>query len=58
MLRTKEERQLAAQQSLGNLRLEGLEPDDFGKQLMERVVNGEITCEEVIKILDKKYKQA
>jgi hypothetical protein len=53
MLATEAARREAAEQVLSNLRLEGLEPNELGKSLMEQVIKGTLTTTEAIKILDQ-----
>lgn len=53
MLKTEAERRAAAKRALGSLRLEGLEPDGFGKSLMEQVVKGTMTIAEAIQALNQ-----
>ena len=52
MLNTEAERKAAADRALGNLRLEGLEPDEFGKHLLEQYIKGKITTEQAIQALN------
>ena len=42
--------------ALGMIKVDGLEPSPEMKQLIEREKRGEITTDDVRKVLDKKYK--
>jgi len=50
-----EKRKKAAEAALANLRLEGLELDDFSKNLTKKYINGEITTEQMKEELDKYF---
>ena len=50
-------RKKAAEAALANLRLEGLELDNYSKELMEKVVNGEITTDQMREELDKRSEE-
>jgi len=54
MLITEEDKRIAAENALGNLRLEGLEPDEFGKQLLEAYIKDIITTEQAIQALNRR----
>ncbi len=52
MLNTEAERKAAADRALGDLRLEGLEPDNFGTKLIDQYIKGTITAEQAIQALN------
>jgi len=53
------QRQLAIENALATVRLEGLEPSDETKDIFDRYVNGEITADQMDiameQFLDRKY---
>lgn len=53
---TKEERTRAWDYALGMIKVDGLTPSDDFLKLVEKEKNGDITIEDVIKVLDHKYK--
>ncbi len=52
----KKRRKKAAESAIANLKIEGLDLCEFGKKLMEKVVNGEITTEQMGLEIDKYVK--
>jgi len=52
----KGKRKKAVETALASLRLEGLDPGDFGRSLAEKFINGEMTTEEMGLEIDKYVK--
>lgn len=56
MLKTEAERRAAADHIVGDMALEGLKPSPMGSALMERVIKGEMSAEEALRLLGQHYK--
>ena len=55
-LETRKKKQDAWDFAFGLVRIDGLEPTDFLKELAKMEVEGKITKEEILDLLIKKYK--
>ena len=54
--KTKEEKRSTWEFAFGLIKIDGLEPTDFLKELAEMEIEGKITNTEILELLIKKYK--